>query len=192
MKNIERIDDSTVKIDGVVFVKQVELPSVPDVEYEFKDREWVIYEGNNYPIELPVGSIGRYKMDNSMPTHAWVKEHNGTGYFLAGVCVVKSDLRPATDKEVEAHLIAEAEKRGFKDGAKYQWAGLEIRTVEYPLEYENKRLSDANGYIIYDGRWAEIIKAEFPQTREALKKLLNDFWYRLPDDEEVDGLNIDK
>lgn len=177
MKNIERIDDSTVKIDGVVYAKQTER--------EFKDREWVIYDGDQYPNDLPAGSIGRYNTDKSYPRNAWMREHNGSD-FPHGICVLKSELRPATDKEIEAHLIAEAEKRGFKKGTRYRYPSgqRDIRIIETPsfkyhpfidtLQIHGIEPSYAD--ILYeDGNWAEIIKAEFPKTREELFSFLLDY-----------------
>lgn len=171
MKNIERIDDSTVKIDGVVYAKQTER--------EFKDREWVIYDGDQYPNDLPAGSIGRYNTDKSYPRNAWMREHNGSD-FPHGICVLKSELRPATDKEIEAHLIAEAEKRGFVKGTRFSPALLtndpsRVCTGDYIYHKNIDSLSSGGYYVYNQSKWAEIIKAEFPKTREELFSFLLDY-----------------
>lgn len=71
--------------------------------------------------------------------------------------------RPATPSEIESALIAEAKRRGFKEGVLVK--GLDddnIRVLRFKdLEWYNNWLCDGWGSIIFqDGQWAEIIKDE--------------------------------
>ena len=76
----------------------------------------------------------------------------------------------ATDKEVEAMLIKEAEKRGFKKGVRFdsnqgdQDYNLDQLILGSKISYKNDCLhvsTDKNvsgGTLFYDGKWATIIE----------------------------------
>lgn len=119
---------------------------------------------------------------------AWRDEFNLLNYS------VKND-RPATDKEVETALIAEAKKRGFKEGGSF----TAIRDTQINddndecrfysknkatvcnFEYVNEILYTygSGRYIVFEkGKWATIIKEptihlEGDYTEVQLKDILN-------------------
>ena len=76
---------------------------------------------------------------------------------------------PATDKEVETALIKEAKKRGFKEGVRFNNAcktgeiahGKNTGVVN-KIRSNDCGLFTSNQYIIFNGKWAEII--EEPKT----------------------------
>jgi hypothetical protein len=86
---------------------------------------------------------------------------------------------PATDKEVETALIAEAKKRGFKEG---NYKGLEKLYIDskftgwhYGSDL-NKLYSaeegDGGDVIFHNGKWAEKIESPIPKSlQKAIDKL---------------------
>ena len=78
------------------------------------------------------------------------------------------DWRLATHSEVEAALIAEAKKRGFKEGVRFNSArnGSEQRYESIKWEYGHNyndclcMSSCGNGTVYYNGQWATIIPQE--------------------------------
>jgi len=84
--------------------------------------------------------------------------------------------RPATDSEVEAALINEAKKRGFKEGVYFKTAySGSLRTFEigesgfkYISHFNNlQQVSDLEQGLIFDnGVWAEIIPTMKKQEAE--------------------------
>lgn len=130
---------------------------------------------------------------------AWVNDE----YFG---CINSSEIKervPATDKEVEEALIKEAERRGFKEGAKFKC--LELGKIREYKQYDSKDwgtgknlslryfsdgnhlfcndglwnkdiISCSNPSIFRDGKWAEIIKDEPVKVGgyEVKKGLFND------------------
>ena len=85
------------------------------------------------------------------------------------------DLIPATEKEVETALIAEAQRRGFKEG---NYKGLESLYVDSKFTgwcYQsslNKLYSadegDGGDVIFHNGKWAEIIENPIPNKLQEL------------------------
>lgn len=69
---------------------------------------------------------------------------------------------PATDKEVEAALIAEAKKRGFKEGVNVKGYSYTTCGHIYKSEFENWLVLGVacgpNIVIFQEGNWAEIIE----------------------------------
>lgn len=70
--------------------------------------------------------------------------------------------RPATDKEVEEALIAEAKRRGYNNGVDFNCCtySVKVKVSEriYFHIYENGDTHlYSNGFIFYNGKWAEII-----------------------------------
>lgn len=74
---------------------------------------------------------------------------------------------PASEEEVKQSLIAEAEKRGFKEGVKfisaYKGHNGRIATlgkIDFHIELTPEvktALFSGNNYILFQGKWAEII-----------------------------------
>ena len=97
--------------------------------------------------------------------------------------------RPATDKEVETALIAEAKKRGFKEGARFKSVlssdRFYIDSTDFvfnPPFFNTNTLCLDLGYttpVVFDnGKWSEIIKEttihlEGDYTEVQLKDILN-------------------
>jgi len=71
-----------------------------------------------------------------------------------------ADFIPATDKEVEDALIAEAIKRGFKNGVRVISARGEQWNIENDIfdRYNKKTLYLDSVSIFENGKWAEIIE----------------------------------
>lgn len=78
-------------------------------------------------------------------------------------------FRLATPSEVEAHLIKEAEKRGFKKGVRISQTGINSEFTHFKeiegefAYYENDNSLDTkcgNGYVYRQGKWATIIPQE--------------------------------
>jgi hypothetical protein len=85
------------------------------------------------------------------------RSYNNNGYI------------PATDKEVEEALIAEAKKRGFKEGVKINREHFKLvnyNTIVDGERYGNNYDAEYNGlsfggvYVFENGKWAEIVKEE--------------------------------
>jgi hypothetical protein len=101
----------------------------------------------------------------------------GNAWISSATCKVEL----ATDKEVETALIKEAEKRGFKEGVKYEnWIGSNgiIKYNCWSFNSENNSLSQKNNgygalhYIFDNGKWAEIIENPIPKSlQKAIDKL---------------------
>lgn len=97
-----------------------------------------------------------------------------------------SFLTPATNKEVETALIAEAKRRGFKEGVEVeepenvnnQETGKILNNC---FVYENNRLATGGLLVFKDGKWAEIIEEEKPEektqtlTDADIKAIINAF-----------------
>ena len=97
-------------------------------------------------------------------------------------------LKPATDQEVETALIAEAKKRGFKEGVEFR----SVYGTDNPITVaQSSRFSldilegyvFLNGMAIFNnGKWAEIIKPKtvhIPSgdyTETQLKDILNNLY----------------
>lgn len=74
----------------------------------------------------------------------------------------------ATDKEVEAMLIKEAKKRGFKEGVRFKSAMYSsLFTLKKGIYYKSMEncIYNGNGYgtIFKDGKWATIIEDSKPK-----------------------------
>ena len=84
----------------------------------------------------------------------------------------KKEYRPATDKEVEEALIAEAKRRGFKKGVRFAClsvcAGEETIIEDSFRIYQGKLRATTDGCtnwadVFKDGQWAEIIEDKVPE-----------------------------
>jgi hypothetical protein len=82
----------------------------------------------------------------------------------------KDELIPATNEEVEAALIKEVKKRGFKKGAKFfgchgaeknkliEIAGKGIKYVDKSKGHGLTGVYFKNSWIFYKGKWAKIVE----------------------------------
>lgn len=130
--------------------------------------------------ELPNLEVGKWITDNSSywDSMLFITKINGSMFEAYGLdckgrwvdCTYLnlSSYRPATDKEVETALIAEAKKRGFKDGVRFKGvAGVqsneeiqigEKRPIKFGFANSVLGLYCENSWIFRKGKWAEIIK----------------------------------
>ncbi len=70
---------------------------------------------------------------------------------------LKNGFRLATEEELKSALIKEAERRGFKKGAKFKSSISEN--------------GELNPHIFKDGVWAEVIKSKYYTKAQAEKRL---------------------
>ena len=141
--------------------------------------------------ELPKLEVGKwYKFDLSLmfvknkPTN-----NNVIGYGFDGTGLwtdkyhywesYKDNYRPATDKEVQTALIAEAKKRGFKEGVTANCfnnfksqsdIGFKFISIDNGLLFQNQ-------CIFLNGKWATIIEQKKVSisgdfTKEDLEKII--------------------
>ena len=149
--------------------------------------------------ELPKLEVGKwYKFDLSLmfvknkPTN-----NNVIGYGFDGTGLwtdkyhywesYKDNYRPATDKEVQTALIAEAKKRGFKEGGRFKGvAGTQMdedvqiskhSPIEFGFPKSSLGLYCQNSWIFRKGKWATIIKDKTihlngDYTKQDLEKII--------------------
>ena len=130
--------------------------------------------------EKPEFEVGKwYKLDTN--DDEWVKlivcctevfEDKISGYGISSIGDWSSEnhwfnknskTRPATNEEVEAALIAEAKKRGFKEGVKVSrdWCKKKQQTIkENKIHYDTavNALCFTGREVFRNGQWAEIIE----------------------------------
>lgn len=144
------------------------LKHYPEFEEEkFKIGDWLWPEFASYPRPHRINYITKthYKTD------PWTDSNPDA------IGLNKSrDYRKATDKEVEEHLIKEAERR-YKVPCPIQYLDSDINVLQgYSLNYdpENDTLGasgfGAGDFIYQKGQWAEIISTI---TKEEAEKKLN-------------------
>ena len=98
---------------------------------------------------------------NSYNDYGFNYGNNWTNSFSTKNAVLHNRMfKPATDKEVEQALIAEAKKRGLKEGVLYLSPNKNFkRVVKEPIYLSKSKngLCCENGdFIFYNGEWAEI------------------------------------
>jgi len=98
----------------------------------------------------------------------------GYGFGVSGNWLVSMfgslKWRLATYQEVEAALIAEAKKRGFKEGVYYRYKDKPLCEAKgyLVLQSEYKLAFSGSGWIIFqNGVWGEIIPTMTKQEAEA-------------------------
>ena len=143
-----------------------------------KLREWF---PQAFESEL---EVGKWYKHNKFLLYIVDKTHwygfdgcgNWNDYVKYEYLMTDKDLKPATDKEVETALIAEAKRRGFKEGVRYIAVGEEKGRVGY---YYSERLRYGVGgkdalcqagcpRIYFEGKWAEIISEPIEVTLEEI------------------------
>ena len=145
-----------------------------------------------------------YKSKNHNITACYVDEHNNYGVSFgvwkdAMILNYFEAWTLATDKEVEAALIKEAKKRGFKKGVNYISCTLgdfktnieggkegvkyncnnvmgrkdEVLCGKVIFDYDyNGLFCSSNGWIFEDGKWATIIEEPKEMTMAEVNKAL--------------------
>ena len=146
MNELEKLEKAKQDIQD----KIDKLKSKPELNKWFKHKnnkhpEWIFYINEDFS-SYGINSLGD-----------WV-ESNHKGYLI--------HLEPATNEEVEAALIKEAKKRGFKKGVKFN--GITNKSIVHrglvmPLVFDSElnELTDDNdkGWTIFrDGHWAEAMQ----------------------------------
>jgi len=94
---------------------------------------------------------------------------------------IDCDYKEATTQEVEAALICEAKKRGFKDGVLFKSVeknidGIDIikfGSISSDIFYGKNKLFNSRGYIFKDGIWAQIIDKTLTEPKLSLNDLLS-------------------
>lgn len=139
---------------------------------EFEKGKW--YHGDNENYKR-VFKFSHHKGDNIHFSEMIVTAQRGdeVSYYTNNWVSPKVNgekYRPATPSEIESALIAEAKKRGFKEGVmvKAPWYSSPSSANESPIsvQYENYNGGDeygvrmGGGCIYANGVWAEIIKDE--------------------------------
>jgi hypothetical protein len=86
----------------------------------------------------------------------------------------------ATKKEVEEALIAEAKRRGFKEGVTVAWDGTVIINnlkESFTMSVDGGRLKEnnSNWNIFKNGKWAEIIEVPEYTMEQLQDKLGHEF-----------------
>jgi hypothetical protein len=110
-----------------------------------------------YVTSLPIGKLKGYGLDEGK----WFDIRNDSTYWGFDT---DNNFIPATNEEVEAALIAEAKKRGFKEGVKFNCAhnnrvgdaGEKFYFTDFKDHPVNLFCGDE--WIFFKGQWAEIIK----------------------------------
>lgn len=116
------------------------------------------------------GGYGFERMDTGRP--AWIDE-SGNEYFPI------SGATPASDEEVKESLLAEAKRRGYKDGNYKCLVGKTMaHSDNYRYHPENNKVTSGyvNGcanVVFDDGKWAKI--EETKQTELTLEQIAEKF-----------------
>jgi len=131
-------------------------------EEEFKVGDWI---KPDYEYDTGIYRITGFDELND----PYVEATNGkeSGYFA-------SDCEKATPKEIEQHLIKEAERRGFLEGVHFKalkHTRAHIEGLKLPLKLtKNLNLIDDFSAVLYDSinnTWAEIIPTMTKEEAEA-------------------------
>jgi|WetSurMetagenome_2_1015567.scaffolds.fasta_scaffold00103_72 hypothetical protein len=190
----ERVNETTVTIDGERFEK---------VNPKFKAGMWIIHSGKISRI---------VKFENNCYYLTFYDSVDGEYVGTIGYSLYElHGDRPATKEEIEKHLIAEAERRGFVFGAKFISPddSNSIRVIKpyfdygniswyYKIETDVLRSKDglvtngerySNPLIYEKGKWAEILpsKKPVPKTRAEFIAFF-DAWHRSSHAAFVNGI----
>jgi hypothetical protein len=159
--------EKEININGILYKRVEEEP-----KSEFKVGDWVEYLLKTslcQDDEIRIGRITSHSHDLFIIDNKITVQDNHIG-------------RKLTPSEIEAHLIAEAKRRGYKEGTKFKSYfddGNKIRTIEKydrktPIKFYYTKNTDSlrsamytnygefcsNPSVYQDGQWAEIIKDE--------------------------------
>jgi len=170
MKNIEFIDDKSIRVDGVLFTSSPVGNPVPEPKTEttFKEKTWVcyvVYDDEKRPFFIT-------RFDKEKVYGKWDYFNGGLSELEDYICYI-TDLVTVTNEEIEAHLTRIAKDKGLmKDGAKLKSPSGGIfhfdsdnNTVYYQ---QDDSLSNRGMWLYHEGEWATIIpeKKKLPKTKE--------------------------
>lgn len=181
--NIELVDKVYETWDEAIFLRACGIePEVYTVPKEFileghkaACSTWKAKIEAQFPELFPKLEVGKwYKTQEALVfINKDVKDNSVIGYGFDGVnnwtdnwhYYTHNKLTPATDEEVQTALIAEAKRRGYKEGVniKNLLANSIITCVGKSFLYQNNELwFNCIGCILKNGKWAEIM----PETVE--------------------------
>lgn len=164
MKTIT-IETDYITVDGVKYI-----PEPKEDKTELVVGKW--YKNNDYGYENSLAFSVELSPNSEIHFKGYGFDKYGDWYELTTDYDFGShNWKEATSQEVSDALEKEAVKRGFIDGAHYQWINCPLRKV-YGKEFiYNKGVLRINGFTIMDsdGKWAEIIKTI--SLKEAEEKL---------------------
>jgi hypothetical protein len=135
-------------------------------EEEYKVGDWVVWIPDRY--------IGRINVHCRNYADSWNIRLDGSKEGQYTSCS-ELNLRKATPEEIKDALIAEAKRRGFKEGVKVQsfvhnkplFCNRVSDNIDY-VSFEDKLhfgIDGPNYVVIYkNGKWAEILSS-YPQIR---------------------------
>lgn len=151
------------KLEKAVLDIQEKIKELKNEKPEFEVGKWYI-GCNNFPF-----FITEHKKDEWVYCYGfdldgdWFDENQYSNRSQTSISNIK---RPATNEEVEAALISEAKKRGFKKGVKFDCL-LNHNDVFFSDFWCTSKPSVGlwaygqktyNGVFFKDGQWAEIIE----------------------------------
>jgi hypothetical protein len=153
---ISDMNERLKRLEEIYFSKGQEIKQPIDTtegeqeqDKEWKVGEWVKDEMGNCGLVIEIIKNGDLRVDNQSPYG---------GLITIGTIYV---YQPTTE-EIQAHLVAIAEKK-YPVGAKYKRMGSleivgEIKTKDFIYLPEKNALTEKTGYIVWkDGKWAEIV-----------------------------------
>jgi hypothetical protein len=137
--------------------------------------------------KFPSLEVGKwYWVDNGLANELLICQQRNNPAFgftsggdfcddMGNICVAQP-YRLATDKEVEEALIAEAKRRGFKEGVKYK--DINDKCI-YPCQEEFELIDGklmctvGGGWIFLNGEWAEILVDPIKDKINELEATIN-------------------
>jgi hypothetical protein len=190
--NIIKVSDTIIDIDGEIYEKK------PKLEPKFKISDWVYWSGQ-------VPTIGRISKHCDEFADSWTLD-NFEGNSIYSSCS-ESNLRLATNEEIELHLRKIIEKKyvgknirclrtnkiltvineKYMDGYGHSW-GYNSKEDSFNVAspYVEWFKNTSNPVVYMNGKWADIVtKKSLPTTKEELKAILIDFY-------GCDSMNIEE
>lgn len=157
---------------------ELEKKALADDSTAFEVGKW--YYGEADSCDLPY--LLRYRGMNPekrTTTGDYISINNDySSWGSDNVGKPKNLLRPATPTEIQLALVAEATKRGFKEGASWKhWKAQITRKWKHGHFFYNYGCDhlEIDGFEIYkEGQWAEIIQEEKPVVEPEPGK-----WYHI-------------
>lgn len=112
--------------------------------------------------------------NNGLATYGF----NGRGFWAEDYAFSVADARPATKEEIESALTKEADRIGFKSGAKIKPFNIKyngIVDLQFKTEYkEDEKEFWRGGYCIFkEGKWATILPQQTELTLQQIAEKFN-------------------
>jgi hypothetical protein len=135
-------------------------------ENEFKVGKWYTSKENTkkmwYIVNVFADSQVSFGFSDS---GVWQNEEKRYSFF--------KEFRPATDKEVESALIAEAKRRGFKEGVEVKSLTRDKLMLRFETLcfFDNGLVDKWGSFIFKNGKWAEIVEDKIMIGGYEVKKI---------------------